>query len=59
MEDFTKEKAYIVSGPEFGPLQGHVLIINKALHCLRTLGLCYNERIYDCLRNMGFEPYKV
>ena len=39
LEAFTKEKAQIVSGLEFGPLQGHALIINKFLCGLRTSDL--------------------
>ena len=39
LETSTKEKACIVSGLEFGPLQGHFLIINKDLCYLRTSGL--------------------
>ena len=40
LEPFTKEKVYIVAGPEFGPLEGHYLIIVKASCGLRTYGLC-------------------
>ena len=32
LEAFTKEKVYVVAGPEFGPLEGHKLIIIKALY---------------------------
>ena len=52
LETFTKEKACMTSGPEFGSLQGHTLLINKALHGLRTSGLRWNERLSDCLRHM-------
>ena len=38
-EAFTKEKVCIEAGPEFGDLQGHILIILKALYGLRTSGL--------------------
>ena len=40
LEAFTNEKVCIVARPEFGPLEGHNLIILKALHELRTSGLC-------------------
>ena len=39
LEAFTKEKVCTVAGPEFGPLEGHKLTINKALNGLRTSGL--------------------
>ena len=32
LEATTREKVYIVAGPEFEELQGHILIINKALY---------------------------
>ena len=39
LEAFTKKKVYIIAGRKFGHLEGHSLIINKALHGLRTSGL--------------------
>eukprot|EP00977_Amphora_coffeiformis_P013245 scaffold3415_cov115-Amphora_coffeaeformis.AAC.1 len=38
LEAYTKEKVCTIAGPEFGPLQGHMLIIDKALYGLRTSG---------------------
>jgi hypothetical protein len=32
------ERNYIIAGPEFGQLEGHYLIIVKALYGLRTSG---------------------
>ena len=32
----TKEKLYIVAGPEFEQLQGHILVIHKALYGLKS-----------------------
>ncbi len=31
LEAYTAEKLFIVAGPEFGELKGHMLIISKAL----------------------------
>ena len=31
LEEFSKEQVHILAGPEFGPLQGHYLIINNSL----------------------------
>lgn len=59
LEERTKEKVFIKAGPEFGPLEGHNLIIIKALYGLRTSGLRWHERLADCLRGMGFEPHKM
>jgi Reverse transcriptase (RNA-dependent DNA polymerase) len=55
----TKEKVYIVAGPEFGTLEGHTLIIFKALYGLRSSGLCWYQRFADVLRAIGFYPTRV
>ena len=37
LEALTKEKIYVVAGPEFGPeLEGHTLIMHKALYGLHS-----------------------
>ena len=35
LEATTKEKLYIVAGPEFDKLHGHILVIHKALYGLK------------------------
>ena len=59
LEAYTAEKLFIVAGPEFGELEGHMLIISKALYGLRTSGLRWHEQFSQCLREMGFEPCKA
>ena len=59
LESHTQEKAYIIAGPEFGDLEGHTLIITKALCGLRSSGLRWAERFSDVLRSMGFFPSKA
>jgi hypothetical protein len=59
LEAFTMEWNYIVAGPEFGQLEGHYLVIVKALYGLRTSGLRWHERFANCLRNEGFSPCKA
>jgi hypothetical protein len=54
LEAMTKELLYIIAGPEFGPLEGHTMIVYKALYGLRTSGVRWHERFADCLREMGF-----
>ena len=39
VEAKTKEKLYIVAGPEFDGLEGHILVIYKALYGLKSSGL--------------------
>ena len=60
LEAFTSEKLYVITGPEFGELEGHMLVISKALYGLRTSRLSWYERGFlDCLHDMGFTPSKV
>ena len=45
----TKEKVCIYAGPEFGPLQGHLLIIHLRLfYGLWSSGLRWDEKFSDC-----------
>ena len=54
MEATTKEKVYIRAGSEFGPLEGHLLIVYKAVYGLKSSGLQFNQLLAKCLRELGF-----
>eukprot|EP00977_Amphora_coffeiformis_P025527 scaffold20321_cov125-Amphora_coffeaeformis.AAC.1 len=56
LEAYTKEKVCTIAGPKFGPLQGHMLIIDKALYGLRTSGARFHAKFADTLRTLGFTP---
>jgi hypothetical protein len=59
LESYTREKVYIIAGPEFGDKEGHTLIISKALYGLRSSGLMWSQRFADVLREMNFFPSKA
>ena len=59
LEAHTKEKVYVIAGPEFGDKEGHTLVFNKALYGLKSSGLRWHERFADTLRDMGFFPSKA
>jgi hypothetical protein len=59
LEAETSEKVFVVAGPEFGELEGHTLVIFKALYGLRSSGLRWSEKLSLCLRDMGFSPSKA
>ena len=59
LEAYTSEKVYIIAGPEFKELQGHILIISKALYGLRSSGARWHDRFADCVRELGFFPCKA
>ena len=56
LTSYTSEKVYVIAGPEFGELEGHTLIISKALYGLQTSGARYRESFSDVLRSMGWNP---
>ena len=56
LEAKTKEKIYVIAGPEFGEQKGHTLVIDKALYGLHTSGAHFHENLVDILRDLGFSP---
>ena len=59
LEAMTSEKVFIIAGPEFGELEGHILVIEKALYGLRSSGARWHDKFADCLRDQGFYPCKA
>jgi hypothetical protein len=59
LEAKMSELLFIVASPEFGDLEGHMLVIYKALYGLCSLGLRWHECFSACLRDMGFFPCKA
>jgi len=50
----TREKVYIIAGPEFGPeLAGKRLIIDKSLYGLKTSAARFHEHLSIKLRSLG------
>ena len=48
-----------MGGPEFEELQGHVLVMYKALYGTRLGGACWHDNFFDILHDMGFKPSKA
>ena len=59
LETAAKEKLYVVAGPEFEELQGHILVIHKALNGLKSSGLRWSQRIHDIMLELSFRPCKA
>ena len=56
----TREKVYIIAGPEFGPeLEGQKLIVQGGLYGLKTSAARYHETCSAVLRKLGFKPTKI
>ena len=49
LEAYTREKIYFIARPEFGELEGTIMIIIKALYGLKTSGARYREHFADYL----------
>ena len=58
LEATTREKLYIVAGPQFEELHGHILVIHKALYGLKNSGLRWLQRLHDIMLQLGFKPCK-
>ena len=44
LQALTKENLKIVAGPEYEDLQGHVLVMHKALYDTRSGGACWHDK---------------
>ena len=56
LEALMNEKVCIRAGPEFGDLEGHLLIIYKALYGLRLSGKAFGQMLQEFLLELGFVP---
>lgn len=54
LETKTQEKVCIKAGPEFGELEGNLLIVYKALYGLRSSGKQFRDYLADYLNSLGF-----
>ena len=59
LEAYTDEKLCIMAGPEFKELQGHLLIMVKALSGTRSGGARWHDRLFDILQELKFKPSKA
>ena len=59
LEAYTDEKLCIIAGPEFKELQGHLLIMTKALYGTRSGGDRWHDRLFDILQELKFKPSKA
>jgi len=56
LEAYTKEKVFVIAGPEFAEREGNLLVIVKALYGLKSSGLRWHDRFAQVLRQMQFFP---
>jgi hypothetical protein len=57
LKAYNKEKVCFNTGPEFGILEGHTFIIEKALlYGLCTSGASWHQQFSDTLRDLKFKP---
>jgi Reverse transcriptase (RNA-dependent DNA polymerase) len=58
LEALTNEKIYFIAGPEFAPfgLEGHTMVLYKALYGLRSSGQEWHKALSKTLKAEGFTP---
>ena len=59
LEAYTDEKLCIIAGPEFKELQGHLMIMIKALYGTCSGGARWHDRLFDILQELKFKPSKA
>jgi hypothetical protein len=59
LEAKTREKVYIIGGPEFKDRQDHILLIDRALYGLKSSGARWHDRFADCMRELEFFPCRA
>ena len=59
LEAKTLKKVCIRAGAEFGELEGHLLIVYKALYGLRSSGKQFCDLLAECLKKEGFIPSRA
>ena len=52
----TCEKCYIITGPDFGELEGEKLVIDQSLYGLQTSSAHFHEHLGNKLHHMGYTP---
>ena len=52
------KKLSIIAGPEFKELQGHLLIMIKALYGTRSGGARWHDRLFDILQELKFQTFQ-
>ena len=55
----NKEKIYCIAGPEFGPDEGKVMLITRALYGLKSTGAAFRSFLALTLDDMNFKPSQV
>ena len=56
---YTKEKVYIMAGPEFEGLEGKPLIVRRGCYGLRSSAARFHEHLAKSIRDLGFLPSKA
>ena len=59
LEALTREKVCMRAGPKFGDLEGHLLIVYKALYGLQHSRKTFGQILQECLWDLGFLPSLV
>jgi hypothetical protein len=59
LEAVTDKKVYIIAGPKFAHLQGHIMIVYKSLYGLQSSRARWYEQSSRVIKAEGFTPCKL
>ena len=59
LNGITRDKLYIIAGPEFGNRQGTRLVLYKSIYGARASCARFHEHLSEKLLQMGFKPSKA
>ena len=59
LEAYNGDPIVFVAGPKFGDLEGHTMIVIKALYGLSKSGRAWSERLAAILRTEGWVPCRA
>ena len=55
----SREKVYVIAGPEFGSDKGKVMIVRKALYGLKSSGAAFRALLAKTIFDMGYRPCRA
>jgi Reverse transcriptase (RNA-dependent DNA polymerase) len=59
LEAYSQGKVCFMTGPEFGNLEGQLLVIERVLYGLRSSGASWHEQVADTLPDMVYDPCRA
>jgi hypothetical protein len=59
LHGYTRERVYTKAGPEWGPLAGCLMIVERSIYGLKTSAAAFHEVLAKSLLRLGFVPSRA